>query len=129
VQQYWARSTPYKFVPVNVFAAAFEKFDLGRSIKEAAMAPFDKSSSHRSALVRTQYTLRAREMFKATMKREWTLMVRNRFLYIFRTFQVRSPSLASRYCVIFLCSSWAVWVCLVDGKDFRMRWRTSRDGF
>jgi hypothetical protein len=106
VQQYWARSTPYKFVPANVFAAAFEKFDLGRSIKEAAMAPFDKSSSHRSALVRTQYALKAREMFKATMKREWTLMVRNRFLYIFRTFQVRrSPSPFSRRSLDFLSSS------------------------
>lgn len=88
MQQYWARGTPYKFVPVNTFAEAFQKWDLGRELTAAAAAPYDKAAGHQSALVRTQYALRSWDMFKATMKREWTLMVRNRFLYIFRTFQV-----------------------------------------
>lgn len=100
VQQYWARGTPYKFVPVNTFAEAFQKWDLGRELTAAAAAPYDKSGSHRSALVRTQYALKAWDMFKATMKREWTLMVRNRFLYIFRTFQVSAEERASSWKIL-----------------------------
>lgn len=50
--------------------------------------PFDKSKSHANALVKEPYALSNWELFKACIGREWLLIKRNKFLYVFRTCQV-----------------------------------------
>lgn len=43
-----------------------------------------------------RYALSGVQAFKACLRREWTLMTRHGFIYIFRTCQVGWPSVASQ---------------------------------
>lgn len=52
-------------------------------------APYDKSKSHPSALPKNRFAVSNWDLFKSCLSREWTLVCRNSFLYIFRTCQVR----------------------------------------
>jgi hypothetical protein len=88
-KQYWARrDEPYRFVPVKEFATAFKSFHTGRAIANELAVPFDKSKSHPAALTTTRYGVSGKELLKANIDREFLLMKRNSFVYIFRTFQV-----------------------------------------
>jgi hypothetical protein len=88
-KQYWAqRDEPYRFVPVKEFATAFKSFHTGRAIANELAVPFDKSKSHPAALTTTRYGVSGKELLKANINREYLLMKRNSFVYIFRTFQV-----------------------------------------
>lgn len=88
-QQYWARRDQrYRFVPVKEFADAFRSFHVGRQIEAELGIPFDKSKSHAAALTTTQYGISRKELLKACFSREWLLMKRNSFVYIFKMFQV-----------------------------------------
>nr|XP_027190419.1 ABC transporter G family member 31 [Cicer arietinum] len=87
--QYWAVSSkPYKFIPVPEIAEAFKKSIFGKSTEAMYTASYDKSKSHPSALPKTSFSVSNWNLFKACLSREWTLLNRNRFLYVFRTVQV-----------------------------------------
>ncbi|GAQ91789.1 pleiotropic drug resistance protein [Klebsormidium nitens] len=87
-EQYWARDTPYTYVPVSSFADAFDDFEVGRLIRKELSQPFDKARSLPGALVPSKA---GRDfewgIFRACLDREWTLMKRNSFLYIVKTVQ------------------------------------------
>ena len=87
-QQYWVRREPYRFIPSKEFAEAFQSFHVGRKLAQELGAPFDKSKSHPAALTTNKYGVSKKEFFKACMDREWLLMKRNSFVYIFKLFQV-----------------------------------------
>eukprot|EP00250_Pteridium_aquilinum_P022352 c25359_g2_i1 orf=76-4449(+) len=88
-EQYWAvRSQPYRYIPVNEFAEAFKSFHVGQQLAQDLRAPYDKSKSHPAALATQKYGLPQRELLKACFAREWLLMKRNAFVYIFCTVQV-----------------------------------------
>lgn len=91
-QQYWNREAPYKYVPVSTFAKAFNDFEVGKLIQKELSVPYEKSELHAGALAKTKYGAPQYEIFKASMDREWILMKRNKFLYIFKTFQVSGGS-------------------------------------
>ncbi|CAK0759197.1 hypothetical protein CVIRNUC_002679 [Coccomyxa viridis] len=89
-QQYWANDTqPYRFVPVAEFAAAFKESSVGRS-QAAAGSQKSLSTAGRPGsdpLVRQRYALGPWDMFKACAHREWILMRRHSFTYLFRIIQ------------------------------------------
>ncbi|XP_058074636.1 pleiotropic drug resistance protein TUR2-like isoform X2 [Magnolia sinica] len=88
-QQYWARSgEPYRYVPVKDFSDAYQTFHVGRRLGAELSAPFDKSKSHPAALTTSKYGISKKELLKANIAREWLLMKRNSFVYIFKMAQL-----------------------------------------
>jgi hypothetical protein len=86
------RDRPYRFVTVTEFAEAFKSFHVGKRIKEELEIPFDKSKSHPAALTTKKYGVNKKELLKANFSREYLLMKRNSFVYIFKICQVNSSS-------------------------------------
>ncbi|XAR60104.1 Xenobiotic-transporting ATPase [Bertholletia excelsa] len=88
-EQYWFRKNqPYRYISVPEFARAFNSFHIGQQFNEDLRIPYDKSKTHPAALVTKKYGISNRELFKASFAREWMLMKRNSFLYIFKTTQI-----------------------------------------
>ncbi|KAJ7531928.1 hypothetical protein O6H91_14G065000 [Diphasiastrum complanatum] len=95
-QQYWVnKSIPYHYISVKEFSEGFAKFYVGQNLFQELATPFDKSKSHPAALVREKYALSNRELFRASLSREWLLMKRNAFIYVFRTVQISIVATAS----------------------------------
>lgn len=92
--QYWADTfASYSFMPVAEMANAFREYTIGRDLGLYLAKPFDKKTSHPDALVQVKYALSNWELFRACIGREWLLIKRNKFLYVFRTCQVMLMSL------------------------------------
>ncbi|CAL8161729.1 unnamed protein product [Prunus armeniaca] len=88
-EQYWFRKNqPYKYISVTEFAHAFNSFHIFQKLSEDLRVPYDRSSVHHAALVRGKYGISHWELFKACFSREWLLMKRNSFVYIFKTTQI-----------------------------------------
>ncbi|XP_022752605.1 pleiotropic drug resistance protein 2-like [Durio zibethinus] len=88
-EQYWFRENqPYRYVSVPEFAQSFNSFHIGQQLLEDLRVPFDKSKTHPAALVTKKYGISNRDLFKACLSREWLLMKRNSFVYIFKAFQL-----------------------------------------
>ncbi|KAK2651448.1 hypothetical protein Ddye_011304 [Dipteronia dyeriana] len=88
-QQYWARrNEQYRFVTVNEFAEAFQSFHVGRKLGDELGTPFDKKKSHPAALTTKNYGVGKKELLKACISREFLLMKRNSFVYIFKLTQL-----------------------------------------
>ncbi|XP_028122910.1 pleiotropic drug resistance protein 2-like [Camellia sinensis] len=88
-EQYWfKKNQPYRYVSVNDFAQAFNSFHIGQKMSEDLRIPYDKSKAHPAALVTESYGISNLELFKACFSREWLLMKRNSFVYIFKTTQI-----------------------------------------
>jgi hypothetical protein len=88
-EQYWAnKNQPYRYVPVKEFAESFSSFHVGQLLVDELAVPFGKTRSHPAALATVKYGIGKRELFKACFSREWLLMKRNSFVYIFKTTQI-----------------------------------------
>ncbi|KDP33642.1 hypothetical protein JCGZ_07213 [Jatropha curcas] len=88
-EQYWARrDEPYSFVSVKEFAEAFQSFHIGRKLGDELATPFDKSKSHLAALTTKKHGASKKELLKACISREYLLMKRNSFVYIFNMSQL-----------------------------------------
>ncbi|XP_015580817.2 pleiotropic drug resistance protein 2 [Ricinus communis] len=88
-QQYWYRKNqPYRYISVPDFVRAFNTFYIGQQLSEDLKVPFDKPRTHPAALVKEKYGISNWELFKACFAREWLLMKRNSFVYIFKTVQI-----------------------------------------
>ncbi|KAL6276332.1 hypothetical protein ACE6H2_019933 [Prunus campanulata] len=88
-EQYWFRKNqPYKYISVTEFAHAFNSFQIFQKLSEDLRVPYDRSSVHHAALVKAKYGISHWELFKACFSREWLLMKRNSFVYIFKTTQI-----------------------------------------
>ncbi|KAL5574591.1 hypothetical protein UlMin_016290 [Ulmus minor] len=87
--QYWARKDdPYSFVTVKEFAEGFLSFHVGQRLRDELATPFDKSKSHPAALSTKTYGVNKKELLKACFSREFLLMKRNSFPYIFKFVQL-----------------------------------------
>ncbi|GMJ09280.1 polar auxin transport inhibitor sensitive 1, PLEIOTROPIC DRUG RESISTANCE 9 [Hibiscus trionum] len=87
--QYWCREDqPHSFVSVDNFIVAFKKFHTAEKLNEELCTPFKKSESHKNALSFNIYSLGKWELLKACMAREWLLMKRNSFVYVFKSSQL-----------------------------------------
>lgn len=88
-QQYWARrDEPYRFITSKEFAEAFQSFHVGRKLGDELAVPFDKSKSHPAALTTEKYGIGKKQLLNVCTEREYFLMKRNSFVYIFKFFQV-----------------------------------------
>ncbi|KAK7271149.1 hypothetical protein RJT34_26804 [Clitoria ternatea] len=88
-EQYWIhKDEPYSFVTVNEFAEAFQCFHVGRKIGDELAIPFDKTKNHPAALATKKYGVNKKELLKANFSREYLLMKRNAFVYIFKLSQL-----------------------------------------
>ncbi|CAM6083756.1 unnamed protein product [Calypogeia fissa] len=84
-EQYWMdKSKPYEFLPVRDIAAAFGKYPIGMKMTEELKVPFDKEKSHKGALSFKRHTLSTMQLVKVNFDREWLLMKRNSFVYVFK---------------------------------------------
>ncbi|KAK3416795.1 hypothetical protein EUGRSUZ_H02557 [Eucalyptus grandis] len=87
--QYWVRKDePYTFVTVREFAEAFQSFHVGRKLGDELSTPFDKSKNHPAALTTKRFGVGMKDLLKACILREYLLMKRNSFVYIFKVTQL-----------------------------------------
>lgn len=87
--QYWARKDElYSFVTVEGFVKGFQSFHIGQKLGDELANPFDKSKCHRAALITKKYGTSKKELLRACFSREFLLMKRNSFVYIFKATQV-----------------------------------------
>ncbi|XWS11862.1 hypothetical protein CRYUN_Cryun37aG0037500 [Craigia yunnanensis] len=92
--QYWVRrDQPYRFVTANEFAEAYQSFHVGMKLGDELRAPFEKTKSHPAALTTRKYGVGKQELMKACISREYLLMKRNSFVYIFKFMQLTIMSL------------------------------------
>uniref|UniRef100_A0A6V7QQA9 ABC transporter domain-containing protein n=1 Tax=Ananas comosus var. bracteatus TaxID=296719 RepID=A0A6V7QQA9_ANACO len=88
-EQYWAdRSRPYRYVPVPEFVAQFRRFHVGLRLENELSVPYDKSRCHRAALVFSKHSVSTSDLLKTSFAKEWLLIKRNSFVYIFKTVQL-----------------------------------------
>lgn len=93
-EQYWYRKNqPYRYIPASEFVEGFSSFQVGQQIASELKVPYDKSKVHPAALVKKKYGISNMELFKACFDREWLLMKRNSFVFIFKIFQITIMSL------------------------------------
>ncbi|XAR52749.1 Xenobiotic-transporting ATPase [Bertholletia excelsa] len=87
--QYWyLTEQPHTFVPVDMFSRRFRESSLGRKLDEELTEPFLKSQSHKNAISFNVHSLSKWTLFRACMSREFLLMRRNSFVYIFKATQL-----------------------------------------
>ncbi|KAG9444439.1 hypothetical protein H6P81_015779 [Aristolochia fimbriata] len=88
-EQYWFdKARPHRYISVSEFAQSFKSFSVGQQLYEDLKTPYDKSRTHPAALTTEKYGISSWELFKACFAREWLLMKRNAFVYIFKTTQI-----------------------------------------
>ncbi|KAK1577774.1 hypothetical protein Q3G72_024687 [Acer saccharum] len=88
-EQYWAdKNKQYRYIPVPEFAARFKRFHVGMHLENELSVPYDKSRAHRAALVFKRFCVPKMELLKACWDKEWMLIKRNSFVYVFKTVQI-----------------------------------------
>lgn len=88
-EQYWSKKDqPYTYISVPEFVNCFKSFHIGQRLDTELKIPYDKSSVHPSALVKNKYGISNTELLKACFSREWLLMKRNSFVYVFKSTQI-----------------------------------------
>lgn len=116
-EQYWfKKDQPYRFVAVPDFVQAFHSFNIGERLDSELSVPYDKSKVHPAALVKEKYGISNWELFKACFAREWLLMKRNSFVYVFKTTQITIMSVIAF--TVFLRTEMPVGTVADGGKFF-----------
>nr|VDD07515.1 unnamed protein product [Brassica rapa] len=88
-EQYWVdERRPYRYIPVHEFATKFKNFHVGTKLSNELSVPFEKSKGHKAALVFDKYSVKKTELLKSCWDKEWMLMKRNSFFYVFKTVQI-----------------------------------------
>ncbi|KAL6876399.1 hypothetical protein ACP4OV_012971 [Aristida adscensionis] len=88
-EQYWAdKQRPYRYVSVPEFAERFKRFHVGLQLENHLSVPFDKTRCHLAALVFSKHSVSTTKLLKASFDKEWLLIKRNSFVYIFKTIQL-----------------------------------------
>ncbi|KAJ4705159.1 Pleiotropic drug resistance ABC transporter [Melia azedarach] len=116
-EQYWfKKDQPYRYIPVADFVHGFSSFLVGQQLAADLTVPYDKSRVHPAALVKKNYGISNWDLFKACFEREWLLMKRNSFLYIFKTVQITFMSIIAF--TVFLRTEMPVGTVADGGKFF-----------
>ncbi|CAN0919544.1 Pleiotropic drug resistance protein 1 [Linum grandiflorum] len=88
-RQYWARKDQsYSYVSVREFAESFKEFTVGEGMRKDLSRPFDKNKGHAAALAFRKYGISEWELFRACLSREFLLMKKNSFVFIFKVVQL-----------------------------------------
>ncbi|BFG38675.1 hypothetical protein CerSpe_249490 [Prunus speciosa] len=116
-EQYWfKKDQPYRYIAVPEFVESFSSFHIGQQLAADLGVPYDKSRAHPAALVTEKYGISNWELFKACFSREWLLMKRNSFVYVFKTTQITIMSLIAL--TVFLRTEMPVGTVQDGGKFF-----------
>ncbi|KAG2686522.1 hypothetical protein I3760_09G009400 [Carya illinoinensis] len=116
-EQYWfKKNQPYRYISVPEFAQAFGSFHIGQQLAADLSIPYDRARAHPAALVTEKYGISNWELFKACFSREWLLMKRNSFVYIFKTTQITIMSIIAF--TVFLRTEMPVGSVLNGGKFY-----------
>ncbi|KAG7023556.1 ABC transporter G family member 39, partial [Cucurbita argyrosperma subsp. argyrosperma] len=92
--QYWSgHDDQYRYISADEFVEGFKSFRIGRAFQHELAIPFQKSNSHPAALIRTTYGATRKELMKACLSREFTLMKRSASLHIFKSIQLEISAL------------------------------------
>ncbi|KAJ6429559.1 hypothetical protein OIU84_021041 [Salix udensis] len=84
--QYWyCKEQPYSYISIDEFVKKFKESEFGQKLDEELSKPFAKSESHKTALSFEKYSLPKWELFKLCSTREYLLMKRNYFIYVFKS--------------------------------------------
>lgn len=87
--QYWHHTdTPHNYVTADQLSKEFKESHIGKELEDEISKTCDKSKSHQKALSFNLYSLTKWELFKTCMAREYLLMKRDAFVYVFKTVQV-----------------------------------------
>ncbi|XP_059654379.1 pleiotropic drug resistance protein 3-like [Cornus florida] len=87
--QYWHRTEhTHSFVSVDMFSRKFKESPFGKKLDEELSKPFMKSENHKDAISFSMYSLSKWALFRACMSREFLLMRRNSFIYVFKSIQL-----------------------------------------
>lgn len=87
--QYWSRRNEhYRFISSKEFSDAYQSFHVGRKLGDELAIPFDRTKCHPAALTNEKYGIGKKELLKVCTEREYLLMKRNSFVYVFKFFQV-----------------------------------------
>lgn len=85
-EQYWChRDKPYCYVSIDSFVEKFKKSDLGLQLQDKVSKTYDKSQTQKDGLCFRKYSLSNWDMLKACSRREFLLMKRNSFVYVFKS--------------------------------------------
>ncbi|KAM7254437.1 hypothetical protein ACFE04_003817 [Oxalis oulophora] len=88
-EQYWAcENKPYHYISVTEFSNRFKRFHVGMRLENELSVPYDKSRGHRASLVFKKYAIPKLELLKACWDKEWLLIKRNSFVYVFKSVQI-----------------------------------------
>ncbi|KAK4424492.1 Pleiotropic drug resistance protein 3 [Sesamum alatum] len=88
-EQYWHQTQQtYSYVSVDMLSRKFIESPHGKKLSEELAVPFDKSKNHKNAINFNVYSLPKWSLFKACMSREFLLMKRNSFIYVFKSVQL-----------------------------------------
>ncbi|KAL8465995.1 hypothetical protein ACS0TY_035202 [Phlomoides rotata] len=88
-EQYWEdRTKPYIYVTVGEFAERFKHIHVGLQLEGELSVPYDKDQGHKAALVYEKYLVPKKVLLIANFDKEWLLLKRNYFFYIFKTVQI-----------------------------------------
>ncbi|GFY97082.1 pleiotropic drug resistance 7 [Actinidia rufa] len=88
-EQYWAdRSRPYNYVIRDRVRQTVPALSRGPELENELSVPYAKARSHKAALVYKKYCVPKKELLKASFDKEWLLIKRNSFVYVFKTVQI-----------------------------------------
>ncbi|KAL1802933.1 hypothetical protein ACET3Z_031580 [Daucus carota] len=112
-EQYWMnRDKGYSFVSATEFAEKFRSFHVGVELSNDLANPFDKAKGHPLALTNKKYGANKKDLLISCISREYLLMKRNSFIFIFQIIQI-----------IFVCS-----VAMTVFLRTNMHKKTEEDG-
>ncbi|XP_074286403.1 pleiotropic drug resistance protein 1-like isoform X2 [Silene latifolia] len=83
-EKYWVKEDPYVFVTAKDFTDTFRSFHVGQKLEHDLSEPYDKVRSHPASLARQTYGVNKKELLQACVSREFLLMKRNVFIYLFK---------------------------------------------
>ncbi|KAM7474363.1 hypothetical protein LguiB_021606 [Lonicera macranthoides] len=87
--QYWYQTEQtHSYVTVDILSRKFKESPFGKKLNEELAKPCVKSESERKAISFSIHSLSKGELFRACMSREFLLMRRNSFLYVFKSVQL-----------------------------------------
>ncbi|KAK2971133.1 hypothetical protein RJ640_008557 [Escallonia rubra] len=88
-EQYWAdRSQPYRYISVSEFAHRFTAFHVGLQLENNLSIPYENGKCHVASLVFSKYPVPKKVLLKASFDKEWLLIKRNSFVYVFKAVQI-----------------------------------------
>ncbi|KZV47395.1 pleiotropic drug resistance protein 3-like [Dorcoceras hygrometricum] len=88
-EQYWDETEQtYHYVSVDAFSRKYNESSYMKKFSEDFVVPYDKSKSHENAISFNKYSHSKWTLFKACLSREYLLMRRNSFIYVFKAVQL-----------------------------------------